>query len=81
MARYIDADKLRQNFIDMVRVIGKEFSVNYILHTIDKQPTADVEEVCRCANCKNLVVYDNWCSWFGHKTSDDDYCSYGERVK
>lgn len=45
MARYIDADEIRQYFIDMVRVLGRELSVNYIVHTIDKQPTADVAEV------------------------------------
>ena len=45
MARYIDADKIRQHFIDMVRVLGREISVNYIVHAIDKQPSADVEEV------------------------------------
>lgn len=45
MARYIDADKIRYYFNDMVRGIGREFSINYIVHIIDKQPTADVEKV------------------------------------
>ena len=40
---------------------------------------ADFVEVVRCANCKHLVVYDNWCTYFGHKKSDDDFCSYGKR--
>ena len=38
-----------------------------------------VEVPCRCANCKNLVVYDNYCMYFGCKRDDDDFCSYGER--
>ena len=45
MARYIDAEELRQKFNEMVRVIGREMSVNFIVDTIDKTPTADVVEV------------------------------------
>ena len=46
---------------------------------IDDTPTADVVEVVHCADCKHLVVYDNCCMYFGHKTNDDDFCSCGER--
>lgn len=40
---------------------------------------ADFVEVVRCADCKHLVVYDNCCMYWGHKVSDNDFCSYGER--
>ena len=40
---------------------------------------ADFVEVVRCANCKNLVVYDNCCMYFGYKVDDNDFCSYAER--
>ena len=42
-------------------------------------PTADVVEVVYCADCKKLFVFDNYCSYFGHKVDDNGFCSYGER--
>lgn len=40
---------------------------------------ADYVEVVRCMDCKNLVVYDNCCMYFGCKRDDNHFCSYGER--
>ena len=40
---------------------------------------ADFVEVVHCADCTNIVVYDNYCMYFGHKVDDNGFCSYGER--
>ena len=45
MARYIDADKLRQVFIDGVRAYNGMCTVNDVLRNIDGEPTADVVEI------------------------------------
>lgn len=50
-----------------------------ILDDIAEMRTADVVEVVHCADCRNLFVFDNYCSYFGHKVDDKGFCSYGER--
>ena len=68
MHEYIDAIKLWNRWEKVVQ----------------KQPTADVVEIVRCKDCKN---YDNqfsvdncgWCDEFNCGTSDERFCSYGER--
>jgi hypothetical protein len=90
MARYIDADNLK-NIIEkatdrMVYINGvKAVDMGAITGLIDRQPTADVEEVVRCKDCRywdgegrcetptNGITRD-----FTHPY---DYCSYGERSK
>ena len=53
-----------------------------IKQCIDRQPTADVVEVVRCKDCKyfyqdgDIKVCKHWNC---HSTTDDSYCSYGER--
>ena len=75
MPRYIDAEKLC------------ELARNHIDRTVDcndimRFPFADVVEVVRCKDCKyfyqdgNIKVCKHWNC---HSTTDDDYCSYGER--
>ena len=55
-----------------------------VLRIVDEQPTADVVEVVRCKDCKyfyqngNIKVCKHWNC---HSTTDDAYCSYGERRK
>ena len=52
--------------------------------SVKDQPAVDVVEVVRCKDCKN---YDNqfsvdncgWCDEFNCGTSDERFCSYGER--
>ena len=75
MPRYIDAEKLC------------ELARNHIDRTVDcndimRFPFADVVEVVRCKDCKyfyqdgNIKVCRHWNC---HSTTDDAYCSYGER--
>ena len=89
MARYIDAEELRQKFIEMVRVIGREMSVNFIIDTIDKTPAANVVEIpCRCEQCKYTEIFtcpitgtETLFSRYGEKpvaVEPTHYCGYGE---
>ena len=75
MPRYIDADKLC------------ELARNHINRTVDcndimRFPLANAVEVVRCKDCKyfyqdgNIKVCKHWNC---HSTTDDAYCSYGER--
>ena len=81
--RYIDADKYKQDLIQL------GFLPALVVRVLDKQPTADVVEVVRCRDCKYCYYYDvpklYECEY--HGSSDDaveyvqptHYCSYGER--
>ena len=75
MRRYIDAEKLC------------ELARNHISRTVDcndimRFPLANAVEVVRCKDCKyfyqdgNIKVCKHWNC---HSTTDDAYCSYGER--
>lgn len=66
MPRYIDADKLQEEF--------KELHGGKRSLLIDTEPTADVVEIVRCKDC----VYRP-CLIMPH-SYDFDYCSYGERA-
>lgn len=86
MSEYIDKDKLLNAIecIDISNCTDVDDIFIEIERTIDEQPTADVVEVVRCKDCKN---YDNqfsvdncgWCDEFNCGTSDERFCSYGER--
>ena len=83
MKRYIDAERLKNRFLE------KYVIFNDLLETIDEEPTADVVEVVLCKDCKwydltdpcgTLTPNAHRCKrvtrlWF----EDDAYCSYGER--
>lgn len=60
MARYIDADRLRDKVKTETNPYGKptlEYASGLkVLVMIDKQPTADVAEVVRCKDCKYNVA-------------------------
>lgn len=77
MPRYIDAEKLC------------ELARNHINGTVDcndimRFPLANAVEVVRCKDCRyfyqdgNIKVCKHWNC---HSTTDDAYCSYGERRK
>lgn len=90
MARYIDADKLK-NRIKASCVfpnIGQDgyFLQNCTIDLIDKQPTADVVEVVRCKDCKQKggfqachgkTIY--FCKLHKFCVGKNDFCSCGER--
>lgn len=93
MTRYIDADvayKLIQEQLDDIEITGafsqgmsKAFNIaKSILHNQEQVPTADVQEVIYCKNCKNYCKFANGdvvCEEFGGYIKDNDFCSRGER--
>ena len=82
MSRYIDADKYKQDLIQ----VG--FLPALVVRVLDKQPTADVVEVVRCKDCKHCALTEEGeynpedivCGYFmTDGMQADDFCSYGER--
>lgn len=85
MSRYIDAEKLEQRlrvFSDWCRDDRKD-GVDFVLNgVLADTPTADVQEVLRCKDCKFYKVF----SGIGHCgvlgiCEPDDFCCRGERRK
>lgn len=81
MARYIDADKMREDWL----YNGENeyiYDTNAVLDSIDSQPTADVEEVVHCVDCEYLMFSDMYgeCrkAHLGI-VSPHDFCSRGQR--
>jgi hypothetical protein len=92
MRRYIDADKLQEEF--------KELHGGKRSLLIDTQPTADVVEVVRCKDCKHRPIdtqeegngFDfefpeeygcpGYCDdgYYSNRFNDDFYCAWGERA-
>ena len=72
MARYIDADALKEYFSYSAR----------LCEDIDKFPTADVVEVVRCKDCRYFEpekYSESWCHVWGRRTSIGEFCSCGRR--
>ena len=84
--RLIDADALDKRRIDYI-VDGYAESVNDMTEwgmAIIEAPTIDAVEVVRCKDC---IHYESdggalmVCRIDDMVVDDDDYCSYGEKVK
>ena len=88
MSRYIDADKLQEDF--------KELHGGKRSLLIDTEPTADVVEVVRCKDCKYWqdqeegIVEVPICARIQSASEENPlvmiigengYCSYGERAE
>lgn len=87
---YIDKEKaieLIKNFgkgaiEDGMKTLDPVDDIILLSSGVDLIPTADVVEVVRCKDCKNLMFSDFYgeCSkGYMGIVSPDDYCSYGER--
>ena len=53
-----------------------------MLNFMETQPTVDAVEVMRCKDCKHWTMgYCNHFAYYSYEpiTSEDDFCSYGER--
>lgn len=94
MARYIDADIMREDWLEN----GENeyvYDTNAVLDSIDSQPTADVVEVVRCKDCIHKHELDEYekkvyqegcvaCTYI-HTMSErlvmlpNNFCGYGER--
>lgn len=78
MARYIDADALKQRLL-----VGSELDPepckgfrSALLAMVDSQEDADVVEVVRCRDCKK----HDWCSIEDLALNDETFfCKWGER--
>lgn len=82
MARYIDAEKLKLDLKDLPEQERIEYMGIY--DVINFQPTADVQEVIYCKNCKNYCKFENGavvCEEFYRYTKDTDFCSRGTEKK
>ncbi len=80
---YIDREKVLKAVEKMDR-LDKETKTKYeydkegFLLLINSAPTADVEEVVRCGNCRNCIwIGVHYCNHFERNVDEDDYCSYG----
>lgn len=89
MARYIDAEKLTAEYIELqysdqtMGIVCNRYLSE--IKRVARQPTADVAEVVRCKDCVYWECgkdYEPYCNHFGNMMADtkaDDFCSYGER--
>ena len=91
MARYIDAELFDKKLaMEVYLADDEDFTkafvrgMELVKRVENETPTADVQEVVRCKDCKyfyqdsNIKVCKHWNC---HSTIDDAYCSYGERRK
>lgn len=77
MARYIDADVMREDWLQN----GENecvYDTNAVLDSIDSQPTIDAVEVVRCKDCKRNYS-GIYCMRNSVVIQPNDFCSYGER--
>lgn len=91
MARYIDAELFDKKLaMEVYLADDEDFTKAFVrgMELVKKAenetPIADVQEVVRCKGCKyfyqdgDIKVCKHWNC---HSTTDDAYCSYGERKK
>ena len=86
MMAYIDRRKTI-GFINNEYFGIENCKVDEIIALIETIPTADVEEVVRCKDCKwaeQVMIGQcvNWickCPWMFERYVRDGFCSYGER--
>ena len=86
MARLIDADAMRQDWLEN----GENefvYDTNAVLDSIDAQTTVDAVEVVHCKDCRHSVMdvasNELWCDHCKGLSSvlqDDDFCSYGAKM-
>ncbi|MBQ7671310.1 MAG: hypothetical protein IJS45_11435 [Clostridia bacterium] len=92
VARHIDAELIEYERHEKLG-LGIDYGINEPSYheiaykdKIDAIPTADVEKVVRCKNCKHCIKIDDqelWCHGRGSPavlTTPEDYCSKGETI-
>lgn len=62
MSEYIERERLKEAFIADLQKLQTldEHTMDLILIEIEEAPAADVVEVARCRDCKNLCVGGVW---------------------
>ena len=87
MAKYYNSDTLIEFVKQNTPNLNGETTIECVERAIKETPTADVEEVVRCIDCKHSV-YLNYCSINKYKCKRivtnplfgaDFYCKHGER--
>ena len=86
MAEYIERDSLVGKLIEM-KYCSTSSKIDFVdvIRLINSEPTADVQEVVRCKDCRwssteeCAMYYRCNCGEQHTWESDNDFCSYGER--
>lgn len=90
MARYIDADALKDKWLEEMMRWSKETDdycdgshwtdvyADFIKELVEA-PTVDAVEVVRCKDC--FENDDGFCYVHGHGIRDDEFCSWGVKEK
>lgn len=88
MSEYIERERLKEAFIADLQKLQTldEHTMDLILIEIEEAPAADVAEVVRCRDCKNLCVGGVWfgdarwgCKILEVSVDLDFFCGFGER--
>lgn len=91
--KFIDAERCREDFVSLIYDIlcdeRDNLNANAIVDAFDDLPSADVQEVVRCKDCKYLkvdtldqktVYYCTQNVFAKRRVKLDDFCSYGTRM-
>lgn len=81
MADYITKERARDLIVTAAQ--GNSSRLACMLSKLEDEPPADVVEVVRCKDCKNLYPDDtgklHWCDCHRMFVGLDDFCNYGKR--
>ena len=75
-------DCIRYVFPTTAEPTTEFIKLNNAINLLQLYPSADVEPVVRCKDCrwKADTIDESWCDFHEFTIlSDDDFCSYGER--
>lgn len=81
MAEYIVKEQALEAILSAIDLTGEQWA--QVWNKIKQTPAADVVEVVRCKDCKNLYPDDtgklHWCDCHRMFVGLDDFCNYGKR--
>jgi len=81
MSEYVKKSEAKQSLCDYLYP-NSPTVISLIDKAIDATPTADVQEVLYCKNCKNYCKYSfdtAICEEYGGYIKPNDFCSRGEK--
>ena len=81
MVEYIVKEQALEAILSAIDLTGEQWA--QVWNKIKQTPAADVVEVVRCKDCKNLYPDDtgklHWCDCHRMFVGLDDFCNYGKR--
>lgn len=81
MAEYIERETALKNIKETI--IGASEFANDIriaaINAVNSAPTADVQEVVRCKNCRSYNNRYGECTLFGAHLGENGYCSAAQK--